>query len=201
MPQWLRRLFRVPCSLPGRQAGMLRGHGGFTLVELIVAIGIFSILTSIAAGSFASALRSQRQSAALLTANSNVSLMIEQMVREMRTGSDFCVNGQNCPRLDTISFRNAKGEIVTYCLLDDAVRRGIGAASSCSGSNFYRLSSDNVRIEHLAFYLQGNQTYASGDREQPRITISLSVAPLEQNITGNVLHIQTTASPRFPLDS
>ena len=57
---------------------------GFTLVELLVAIGVFSILISVAVGTFARALRTQRQTAALIAANSNASLVLEQMAREIR---------------------------------------------------------------------------------------------------------------------
>ena len=62
----------------------------FTLIETIIAIGLFSVLVAIGVGGFTTALRSQRQAGALLGAQSNVSVAVEQMAREIRTGYLFC---------------------------------------------------------------------------------------------------------------
>jgi prepilin-type N-terminal cleavage/methylation domain-containing protein len=68
----------------------------FTLIETIIAIGLFSILVAIGVGGFTTALRSQREAGALLGAQSNVSAAVEQMAREIRTGYLFChVPGDN----------------------------------------------------------------------------------------------------------
>ena len=63
---------------------------GFTLVEVLVAIGVFSIVVAIATGGFVSSLRTERQVASLISAQSNASLVLEQMAREVRTGYLFC---------------------------------------------------------------------------------------------------------------
>ena len=59
-------------------------------MELLVAVALFSILMSIAAGGFVRALRSEREVSAMMAAESNVNLALEQMAREMRTGYLFC---------------------------------------------------------------------------------------------------------------
>jgi len=70
---------------------------GFTLVEVLVAMGIFAIVVAIATGGFVNSLRTQRQVASLISAQSNASLVLEQIAREVRTGFLFChdadVNG------------------------------------------------------------------------------------------------------------
>ena len=67
-------------------------RSAFTLVEMLVAIALFSVVVSIAVGGFTRALRTQRQVIALIAANSNMSLALEQMAREMRTSINFsCV--------------------------------------------------------------------------------------------------------------
>ncbi len=62
---------------------------GFTIVELLVAMGIFLIVVEIAVGGFVNALRAQKQVAALIAAEGNADLALEQMAREIRTGY-FC---------------------------------------------------------------------------------------------------------------
>lgn len=63
---------------------------GFTLVELLIAIGLFTIIVSVAVGGFTNALRTQRQVSSLIATQSNVSLALEQVAREIRTGYLFC---------------------------------------------------------------------------------------------------------------
>jgi prepilin-type N-terminal cleavage/methylation domain-containing protein len=68
---------------------------GFTLVEVLVAMGIFVIVIAIATGGFVNSLRTQRQVASLISAQSNASLVLEQMAREIRTGFLFCHDADN----------------------------------------------------------------------------------------------------------
>ncbi len=161
-------------------------RNGFTLVELIVAIGIFSTIVAIAAGGFVRALRTQRQTVGLLSANSNASLVIEQMAREIRTGYDFCVNGQICLGASELSFRNAAGESITYRLGNEAVERGVGNV-------FAPLTASNVSIRYLNFVISGNQP---NDGVPPRITVVLGVSSRELGVAGTVINMQTTVSAR-----
>src|SRR5262249_39846319 len=67
----------------------------FTLIELLVAIALFSTLVAIATGGFVNALRSERQASAMMAAESNVDIALEEMAREMRTSYLFCRNPAN----------------------------------------------------------------------------------------------------------
>ena len=81
---------------------------GFTIIELLIAMGLFAILISVVSGIFVRSLRAQRVTVALIAANNNASLAIEQMAREIRTGQSFSAV------IDQLRFINAKGETVTY---------------------------------------------------------------------------------------
>lgn len=168
----------------------LKTNAGFTLVELLVAMGLFSVITSIAVGGFVSILRSERQAAGLLAANSNVSLSVEQMAREIRTGFDFCTV-QSC-LLSELSFRNAREEDVTYRLQGGAIERRVGSGA------FQKITAGNVSVRYLKFYLQGRE---AGDGEQPRVTIALGVSAIELGVSENIASLQTTVSARLPLDT
>lgn len=156
---------------------------GFTLVETTVALGIFAILVTIASAGYIRAVRTQRQVTALIAANSNVSLMIEQMAREIRTSFGFSLNGSN------LVFINANGNEVEYRFNNNAVER----REETSG--FIPVSADNVTVTNLGFITSGKDF---GDPTFPtRIVILLSVAPKESTLQGGILHLQTTISPRF----
>jgi prepilin-type N-terminal cleavage/methylation domain-containing protein len=189
---------------------------GFTLVEVLVAIGLFSILVAIAAGGFVNALRTQRQVAALVTAQSNASLALEQMTREIRTGYLFCDSTDpanpntvnNNPVLsmpcashcvvsgdgdiwtcDLLDFYNAQSEDVDYSLAGGQLMR------SANGGTAQSITGGTVSVSYLKFIIFGN---IEGDQWAPRITISMGVAPRSTDpaIANNILNLQTTASAR-----
>jgi prepilin-type N-terminal cleavage/methylation domain-containing protein len=169
-----------------KRKGNRRCNAGFTLIELIVAIGVFSTVVSIAVGGFVRVLRTQRQVVGLLSANSNASLVIEQMAREIRTGFDFCRNGQVCVGTSELSFRNAAGERITYRIQNDVVERGVN-------NTFAALTASNVNIRNLVFDLSGQD---SNDGFPPRVTISMGVSSKELGVAGTVVNMETTVSAR-----
>lgn len=192
-----------------RAGRVVRGErrGGFTIVELLVSIALFSTLVTIAAGSYTQALRTQRQAAALLAANSNVSLILEQVAREIRTSFDFCSasllsgsdpGGTICPPPSELTFHNAGIEDVTY-RLTQVVAGGVVADgfierrqidTSGVDSGWQRLTADNVVVQNLDFILSVDPLYP------PRITISISLSPKEKSV-GNPINLQTTVSARL----
>ena len=56
-------------------------RNGFTLPELLVAMGLFLIVISIVAGAFVNSLRTQRATVELIAVNDNISLLLEQIAR------------------------------------------------------------------------------------------------------------------------
>lgn len=174
---------------------------GFTLIEVLVSIGLFAIIVTIAIGGLTRALRSQRQVASLLAASSNVSLVLEQMAREMRTGSGFFCDrdalGNPDPSpspscfvriVNEIIFTNSSGEVVTYRLNNGAIERGI------EGVGFDKITGDNVTVQYLNFLLLGSR---NNDKFPPRVTIAIGVSPKEVTLADRVLSLQTTISSRL----
>lgn len=155
----------------------LKTHNGFTIIELLVAMTLFIVFVVIASGGFIRALRTQRAIVALIAANDNVSLSIEQMAREIRTGSTFSSNGG----VD-LNFTNAYNESVVYQLKDNTIER-----------NSKPITATNVKINVLKFYLAGQ---LAGDNYPPRITISLNVSPNIPTIRNISTNFQTTISAR-----
>jgi prepilin-type N-terminal cleavage/methylation domain-containing protein len=160
-------------------------RAGFTLIELLVAMTLFMVVISVAVGGFVRALRIQRQLSAFVAANGNVSLAIEQIAREIRTGRDF-----NSPQRDTLTFTNASGEKVTYAYdadLDTLVRQaGVG--------NPEPIVSQTIVLKSVVFEVQGNAVPA--DRYPTRVTIGLVVVPKANGIETSEVRLQTTVSAR-----
>lgn len=171
---------------------------GFTLVEMMVAIALFSVLIAVAVGGFSRALRAQEEVASLLAAQSNVSLALEQMTREIRTGSGFCPEGQgpcDCNQAgnDTLScanlaFLNAEGQEVSYEVQNGELQESV------AGSSYTPVTGSNVTIPYFNVIIFG--TSVDDDHWSPRVTIQLGVTPNDPALLSNVLNLQTTVTAR-----
>ena len=153
------------------------------MVELLVAMSLFIVFTVIASGSFIRALRTQRAIVALIAANDNANLSIEQIAREIRTGSNFSLTGND------LNFSNANNIQVIYRLNSSTniIERNE------NGADFKPLTATNVRINKLNFYLQGQ---LAGDGYPPKITIIINISPNIPTIQNISTNFQTTVSAR-----
>lgn len=64
-------------------------HCGFTLIETLIAVGLFSIVTTIASGAFLVMVNADRTSRALRIATDNLNLALEDMSRRIKTGTTY----------------------------------------------------------------------------------------------------------------
>ena len=156
---------------------------GFTMIELLVAMGVFIIIVGVAIGIFIRSLRTQRNIINLMAINDNASLAIEQMTREIRTGQAFSSLGPSVLR-----FTNYQGSDVTYRWNIDTefLERG-------EGELFKTITANEVKIKRLQFILSGEDEQ---DNTPTRVTIILGVGSNQRDLTGVLNNIQTTISPR-----
>lgn len=180
----------------------LSAEKGFTVVELIVAFGLFAIVLSIVTGTFIKSLRTQQQITAFIAANSNASLTIEQIAREIRTGQDFCVDPNAVCELDNgdiyndIVFTNARGQQVKYSLAERTIGSNViqSIMRSVDGGQAIPVTADNVNIQRLKFYLSGQET---ADGQNPKITIVLGAGSPSISFADLLINLQTTISSRI----
>lgn len=154
------------------------------MAEVLVALSVFMIVISIASGTFIKSLRTQRATVNFIAANSNASLAMEQVSREIRTGSGFSSGGNQ------LNFNNSRSENVTYRWnsADESLER------SADGINFKRLTADNVKVKNAYFNVFSG---SPPDPYPPRITIILQVGGLGELLSGSVINLQTTVSARL----
>lgn len=169
-------------------------QSGFTLIELLVALGLFSIIVSIAIGGFVSALRTQRHLVALVSANNNVSAVLEQMARELRTGSGFspapCSRAARCTAL---TFNDSVGNVVTY-QYDTSSTVGVIERRSSEDfpSVFVPVTAPSVNVKFLYFITSDPSS------TQPAVTILTGVTPNTNDpaISSIEVDLQTSVSSR-----
>src|SRR3972149_725902 len=158
-------------------------NGGFTLVELLVAMGLFVIVVGIASGAFIQSLRTQRAATELMAINDNLSQTIELIARESRGGKSFTNPAPPEPR-----FTNPAGNIITYRFnsAENSVEKRTNAGE------FLAMTASNIVVRKLEFITGG---LLAGDELQPRITIVLQVSGKNPILQDASNFIQTTISP------
>lgn len=159
---------------------------GFTIIELLVAMTIFTIVVTTAIGIFIRGMRTQRAIVAFMEVNDNASLTMEQMMREMRTGSGFSLLGEQ-----EVRFTNSEGKAVSYRLAGEVLERG--EANAAGDFVYGGITAENVAIRRLAMRLRGG---GSGAEFPARITISITVGSRNPYLENVVTNVQTTVSSR-----
>jgi prepilin-type N-terminal cleavage/methylation domain-containing protein len=148
---------------------------GFTLVEILVALTIFSLAISVAVGTFVSGSGLQRKTMELYSVQREGGYLIETISRELRMAIDISDGSddnedQRGNNDSSIEFTNYNGDLIKYCRSS--------AAGNCtnndSGDYLSRdgkiINSDDIKIEYLKFYVSESFTST-----QPLVTIVMKV--------------------------
>jgi prepilin-type N-terminal cleavage/methylation domain-containing protein len=183
---------------------------GFTLVEILVVLVIFSIMISAITSVFISGIRTQQNIIAQEQLLDQVNYALDYMGRAIMmakngtsnkcsTNNDY-YNPKDSPGGVSLKFVNIGGDpsskdCINFYLLNDQIYKG----NSRNENPFtaFTLTSENVKITKLIFNVIGGaaNTGSSTNNPQPKVTIyieaeSKSGTPLQK------LKIQTTISAR-----
>ncbi len=169
---------------------------GFTLIELVVATSLFVAAMVVIVGLFIRVVKTQRMVQSLMGAQSNASLSLEQMMRELRTGFSFSYPQNISPcgtgGAEALTFmrtrENGVPVPVTYFWNKDEERieRKEGSKERTP------LTSGDVRVARMCFL---NQSFSSPSHPS-RITLVMQVGPRDSHVRDRVIDLQTTVSPR-----
>lgn len=174
---------------------------GFTLVELIVALGLFIAVSFIAVGALLSIVDSNRKANAIRTTMDNLNFALESMTREIRTGDSFdcgLSGGEtDCPLSSggspQFNFINQDNETITYSTSSDAQhpREDVIYITTSEGKN--ALTAPDVSISRLRFYVSGT----GGGTNQPRVIMVVQGTAGEQARIFTTFNLQSTVSSRL----
>jgi type II secretory pathway pseudopilin PulG len=183
-----------------------QNSAGFTIIELIVAIGLFIVVSLVALGSLLSIVDVNRKTQSTKSILNNLNFAVESMSKSMRVGSAYhCGAGgvqidspQNCVSGDSyIAFESSKGDRdnsgdqIVYRMSGNRLER-----SKDSGANFIGVTAPEVELTPgtgVRFYVLGT---TPGDNAQPRIIIVLSGKVGIKDKTSTDFNIYTSVSQR-----
>ncbi|MFH1820419.1 MAG: prepilin-type N-terminal cleavage/methylation domain-containing protein [Candidatus Nealsonbacteria bacterium] len=161
---------------------------GFTIIEMMVVVTLFSILVAAASGLFVSSLKIQRTSLAVQELLDQSSYSMEYMTRALRMArkdlDGSCTGTSNLNYAfvgQCIYFRSYSDTCQEFCL-EGTVLKDI---------NDVELTSDNIKVMSFDVILSG-QVQPPADFLQPRTTLFLNVLGKE----NSHINLQATVSQR-----
>lgn len=165
---------------------------GFTLIEMLIAISVFSIIIIVLVNIFLTGIHIQRKISASQDVRASAQFALEVMSREMRMMQDIG-NEQKGNNDSDITFTNSQGEEITYCLSD--------SVGTCDSSGNYLAKNNQVmtfsdiKIEELKFKVS-NFSFTALPFLQPSIIIFIK-AKSDNPKYPSPISLQTTISPRI----
>lgn len=171
---------------------------GYTLLEMIVSLGIFSLVMVVVTGAYLTLISLDRQARAQNQLVASLSFAVESMARNIRTGTDYACNASaatpNCASVGgaSMSFLDSQGQTITFFKKSDGT---IGQCTgSCSEARAVSLTDPLITIQTLTFYVRGVGT---GDGVQPQATFIIKGNMKTDAGKTTDFSIQTSATQRF----
>ncbi len=169
---------------------------GFTLVEMIVSIGLFTIVLFISSSAFLVVLNADRKSRSTRITMDSLNISLEDMARRIKTGTAYRCGGtildtgrRDCPSPgeSSIVFTEQDGATRTAYRLDGTtIKRQVGTVGI-----ELPVVAPEITINKLRFIVGGSGT---NDSVQPHVTILIDGAT-----TGKIpssFNVQTTVTSR-----
>ncbi len=177
-----------------------KSQKGFTLIELVVAAGVFSIVIIIILGIFGTFVRKQRHDIAEQQLLENMRFALEFFNREARTGYGDTYK-LTASTGSSLIFRNQNSACVHYRLQEGRLERAeVPTSSSICQENDFRtakyagVTDSSVRITSLRFDVFPSQVSANRLRNQGFITTIVEATPKEKGIEP--VRVQSTITSR-----
>lgn len=180
---------------------------GFTLIEILVSVAIFSVVMVISLGALLSMSESDRKAQTLKSVINNLNFSLDAMSRSMRTGVNYhcdvtqlpVTTPRDCTQASagatSIAFLSADNQVIKYCRGNGSTCDSAGTAVlvSKNGAAYAPLTASEVVITNLQFYVTGAETSLL----QPHTVILLSgKVPVSASQTSS-FDLETSVTQRL----
>lgn len=189
---------------------------GFTLIELMVSITIFSIVMLISVGALLSIIDANRKAQSLKSVMNNLNFALESMSRNIRVGTNYhckpydgivppsvpsnITSTSDCSGEDggvLFAFEGSNGDRsnpndqIVYRLNGTHLER-----STDSGATFTAVTAPEVQLSNFKFYVIGAAPLTAGNTIQPRVVMTIQgMAGVGVNQTE--FNVQASVSQRL----
>ena len=199
----------------------IKKESGYTIIETMIAVSLFIIIVMAGTGALLNANLLHQKSQSMRSIIDNLSFMMEDMSRNLRTGTSYhCITGgdslptasvsatKSCASGWGIAFEASGGDPANnndqwvYYIGTNGVDSNIRIFKSVLGpsslSNFVQLTPDEVTIDSISsgFSVLGAEPPSAGDQQQPFVTIHLVGTITFKNVV-TPFSLQTSVSERL----
>lgn len=137
---------------------------GYTLIELIVSVGLFAVVTTLSTGAYLMMISANQQAQSITTGINNLSFALETMTRTIRTGTNYNKGVDCLGDCQSFTVVNTNGVTMTYTTSEGVITQ-----------NGVALTDSSVNVTSLTFYVSGTAPFSVGsDVKQPYVTIIVS---------------------------
>jgi prepilin-type N-terminal cleavage/methylation domain-containing protein len=182
---------------------------GFSLIEMMVAMSIFSIVMMIGVGALLSLVEANRRAQAINSVMSNLNAATESITRAIRVGTTYhCRTSSTAPAASELSttqdcaagggrllaFESSTGSVsdvndqVVYRINGTQLERSLNA-----GGTWIALTAPEVVIDSFEIYVVGSSPLSAGDTIQSRAVMRIQgSAPIPGGTTRFSVQAGTT---------
>jgi prepilin-type N-terminal cleavage/methylation domain-containing protein len=170
---------------------------GYTLIELIVSLGIFSVVMLAATAAYLSLVSLDRQARATADVVTNLTFAMDSMTREVRTGTTYrCTPGDadgnstdgSCHRFSFTDSRSPSRSI-SYFVSNHQLMESINGVN-------YVLTDPRVSVDRLDFYVRGVGTTGANAGVEPQVLMVISGTLQTKDKTVS-FSLQSSATERY----
>jgi prepilin-type N-terminal cleavage/methylation domain-containing protein len=193
----------------------MMNKNGFTLIEMLVSVAIFTVVMVVALGALLALSEADIRAEALNTTINNLSAALDSMSRTIRTGTQYDCGGtagtNDCtasPGESEFGLLPQGGSADTvYCLSSPSSNICSGVTTCSSGSCSILRSTDGgltgtwlpmtapeVNITNLSFYVVGS---SPSDTLQPKVTMLVSGYVAISSGQQSVFNLETSVTQRI----
>jgi len=167
---------------------------GFTLVEMMVAIAVFSIVMVTAMSALLNVVDANNKARSIKTAINNISFALEGISKDMRVGTKYecsidganftsdgnCTAGGTMIRYRSIrAYQDTASGVRKFAYykfensqIKECLEKEVG--DNCLSKTFYPITSSEVTLNKVKFYILGNGLDNNGLKQQPRMIMTIS---------------------------
>lgn len=139
------------------------------MIELIIAVGLFSIVMTLTSGAYFIMIDINRRTQSIAAGVNDLAFALETMTRSIRTGTSYsCGGAGDCSGGNNFSFMSSTGANISYSLASSAIQETING-----GAQIPLTDSSSVIVSSLAFYVSGTAR-PPADYAQPHVSIIIS---------------------------
>ncbi len=202
-------------NIPKKEKRKFEDIQGFTLVEVLVALSLFTVVVTMAVGTLLVLIDANTRQQYVQSVVTNISFALDSMTRDIRTGYHYyCINGlgdnaqatgentRDCPAGGDSLVITESGDSLTrgkgsnriayrYNAGDKSIERRLGTTGV-----WQRLTAPEVKINTLDFIITGTDTLPS-DESSPTVTIFIEGKAGETSEIDTSFQMQTTVTQQL----